>query len=206
MKHYHALLQFPYIALPYWTKRYQYWIYRSICQDKPIKSIIMLYTNNKISSGWNTQPSKSWVFKSSFFFKVGQHGQQQLNLQYKVCWILHLYIQPLAQCPSPTFTYFTLFPKPYLHFPQILPLSITQQLLSSLFLHTAIPTIFYKSFYPTLTISQFRLHQVTKEQGSLVRTDTVLISSWFSVLKTEITAVTVTDSLAFRLWKSFYCK
>ena len=33
-------------------------------------------------------PSKSWVFKSCFSFKVRQHGQQQLYLQYKICWIL----------------------------------------------------------------------------------------------------------------------
>ena len=31
---------------------------------------------------------KGWVFKDCFFFKVIQHGQQQLYLQYKICWIL----------------------------------------------------------------------------------------------------------------------
>ena len=34
-------------------------------------------------------PSKSWVFKGRFYFKGRQHGQQQLYLQYKVCWILY---------------------------------------------------------------------------------------------------------------------
>ena len=38
--------------------------------------------------GQTSYPSKSWVIKCCFSFKVWQHGQQQLCLQYKVCWIL----------------------------------------------------------------------------------------------------------------------
>ena len=32
---------------------------------------------------------KNWIFMSCFSFKVRQHGQQQLYLQYKVPWILY---------------------------------------------------------------------------------------------------------------------
>ena len=39
--------------------------------------------------GQTFYPSKSWVFKSHFPFKVRQHCQRQLYLQYKVCWILY---------------------------------------------------------------------------------------------------------------------
>ena len=39
--------------------------------------------------GQTRYPSKGWVFKNRFFFNVRKHGQQQLYLQYKVCWILH---------------------------------------------------------------------------------------------------------------------
>ena len=48
---YHALLQFPCLVLPFSTTRYQYWICKSISQDKPIKSIIMLYTDHNTLCG-----------------------------------------------------------------------------------------------------------------------------------------------------------
>ena len=98
-----------------------------------------------------------------------------------------------------------LFPKPSLQFPPISPTSVTHQLLSSLFLHTAMPTIFSKNFFPTLTIYPIQTTSRDHEQGSLVRTDTVLISSNFSVLWTGIAALTLTDSLSFSLRKLFYC-
>ena len=112
--------------------------YTKICQSKPIKPL-----------------------KSRFSFKVGQHGQQQLNLQYKVCWMLHKMIGLLAHTTTLTISIKNLFlhysqllphiwppcllPKPWLRFPPILPPSVTQQLLSSFFLHTATPTIFFKT-------------------------------------------------------------
>ena len=64
--------------------------------------------------GQTRYPSKIWVFKSHFSFKVRQHGQQQLYLQCKVCWILYkmigtpsfsqpyLCIQPTPQYPQKT--------------------------------------------------------------------------------------------------------
>ena len=39
--------------------------------------------------GQKRYPSKSWVFKIRLSFKVRQHGKQQLNLQYKMCWIFY---------------------------------------------------------------------------------------------------------------------
>ena len=105
--------------------------------------------------------SKCWVFKSQFSFKVRQHGKQQFNLQYKVCWILYkkvralsssktfLYLQPPLQPPSkihsstsvsfhfPTPHY--LFTKSCLQSPLPLPFSINQQFFTSFFFRTAIP-------------------------------------------------------------------
>ena len=103
--------------------------------------IIILY-------GSNTLPSKSWVFKSRFSFKVKQQGQQQLYLQYKVCWILYkmvgassfsqpcLCIRPPLQSPpkirfSISFNFHPSFTS--LQSPLILSSSIPQQFFTSLF-------------------------------------------------------------------------
>ena len=43
--------------------------------------------------------------------------------------------------------------------------------------------------------NQFRLHQGTNEQGSLMRNNTVLIYSYYSKVWTGIAALTSTDSL-----------
>ena len=43
----YGLLWFPYLVLPYSTTLHKYWIYKSIYQDKTIKSIIMLYADHK---------------------------------------------------------------------------------------------------------------------------------------------------------------
>ena len=46
---YHVLHRFPYFALPHSTTRcHKYWIYQTMCQDKPIKCIIKLYTYHNI--------------------------------------------------------------------------------------------------------------------------------------------------------------
>ena len=60
------------------TRYHKYWTYQTLCQPKPIKCIIKLYRDHK-----TCYPSKSWVFKGCFSFKVRQHGQQRLYLQYK---------------------------------------------------------------------------------------------------------------------------
>ena len=100
--------------------------------------IIKLYKNHSIL----------WIFKSRFSFKVRQHGQQQLYLQYKACWIIYKMIRAPH---SPTCAYnhlynlhqnsvslleaiFTflfhpyLFAKSSLQSPLRLPSSIPQQL------------------------------------------------------------------------------
>ena len=41
-----VLHRFPYFFLPHSTTRNNYWIYQTICQAKPIKFIIKLYTNH----------------------------------------------------------------------------------------------------------------------------------------------------------------
>ena len=142
--------------------------------------------------------SKSWAFKSHLYFKIREHDQKQLYFRYKVCWILYktvgalsfsqpyLCIQPPLQSPpkicSPRRLTFTSLFRPYffikssLQSPQTLSSSIPQQFFTSLFLCTAILTIYIKSISLPQLFSQFKLRQWTNEQGSLVRTDTVLIS------------------------------
>ena len=39
---------------------------------------------------------KRWVFKSHFSFKVRQQGQEQLCLQFRVCWILYRMVRALS--------------------------------------------------------------------------------------------------------------
>ena len=63
-----------------------------------------------------------------------------------------------------------------------------------------------KTFSLPQPFSQFRLHQGTNEQGSLVRTDTVLISSCFSEVWAKIAVLTTADSLSLRPKKLVYCK
>ena len=68
----HVFHQFPSFVLNHsTTSHHKYWIYPDIC-----KFVSKLYTDH------NTL----WVH---FSFKVRQHGQQQLYLQHKVCWILY---------------------------------------------------------------------------------------------------------------------
>ena len=64
-------------------------------------SIALLSTNFQVFYVGRFR-DKSWVFKSRFFFKVRQYGQQQLYLQYKMCWILYKMVCALS------------FPQPYL--------------------------------------------------------------------------------------------
>ena len=70
----------------------QYWTYQSICQAKPMEFIIKLYKSHSIL----------WILKSGFSFKVRQHGQKQLYLQYKACWIIY---QMVGAPHNPTCAY-----------------------------------------------------------------------------------------------------
>ena len=69
-----------------------------------------IYKSNYLI-GQTSHLSKNWAFKSRFSFKVRQHGQHRVYLQYKVCWILYkmvsafsfsqpyMWIQPPPQSP-----------------------------------------------------------------------------------------------------------
>ena len=121
--------------------------------------------------GQTRYPSKSWAFKSCFYFKFRQHGQQQLYLQYKLCWILYkivgapLFSQPLlfiqpplhhitisTKNPLPFFSKFhlplpPLFKKSSLRFTLRFPVFIPQKFCIYSFLCTTIPTVFTKTFF-----------------------------------------------------------
>ena len=127
-------------------------------------------------------PSKSWVFKSHFSFKVTQHGQQQLYFQYKVCWTT---LQVLLHFENPTSTYnnpynlheksfpllqstFTsLFPcfltKSSLQSTLRLPSCIPQHFFTSLFLCATIQTVYTKNVFPTSAIYPIQAASKDKE-------------------------------------------
>ena len=90
-----VLHRFSYFVLPNATKRNINWIYQTKFQPKSIKFIIKLYINQYLN-GQTRYPSKIWAIKSRFSFKVRQHGQQQLYLQYKVCRVLYKMVGTLS--------------------------------------------------------------------------------------------------------------
>ena len=61
-------------------------------------------------------------------------------------------------------------------------------------------------FSLTQPYNQFTLREETRELGSLVRTDTILLSSFLIKVWTVIAGLTTTDSLSPRLRKLVYCK
>ena len=88
-------------------------------QDNQIHDHV--FADHKTLYGSNTYPSKSWFFKCYFSFKVRQHGQQQVNLQYNLCWILQKITGLLVHTISRT-----IFTKnSFLHFSQLLPTYFT---------------------------------------------------------------------------------
>ena len=95
-----------------------------------------------------------------------------------------------------------LFIKSFLQSSLTLPSSIPQHFFNSLFLRKAILTIHIKSVFSILHLfSQFRLRRVTIEQGSLVRSNIVLISLFFLKVSAGITGLPMTHSLSLRLRK-----
>ena len=85
--------------------------------------------------------------------------------------------------------------------PLTLPSSIPQHLFTSLFLLKQSLQSTSKLFSLPHPFSHFRLRQSTNEQESLSRTNTVLISVFLFKVLTEITGLTITDSLLLRLRK-----
>ena len=98
--------------------------------------------------GQTRYPSKSWAFKSCFYFKFRQHGQQQLYLQYKLSWILYkivgapLFSQPLLfiQPPLHHITISTKNPLPF--FSKFSSPSSTVVYKIILEIHTKIPCLY----------------------------------------------------------------
>ena len=84
-----------------------------------------------------------------------------------------------------------LFIKSFLQSPLTLPSSIPPRFCIQQSLQST-----SKVIYPSRPFSQFRLQQGTNEKGSLVRTDTVLISVFFLKVQTGMTGLRITDSLA----------
>ena len=157
--------------------------------------------------GQTCYPSESWFFKSRFSFKVRQHGQQQLYIQYQVCWILSRIIRALSLskpflCIKPTFQSpprirFSTSVNFYLPIPRLLVHKIFLTLPSS------IPHQFLTSLCVQLS------QQSTPKIFSLLqtlRTDTALIFPVFLKVWTLIARLTATDSLSPRLWKLVYSR
>ena len=170
----------------------------------------MVFTN-KLCTDHNTL----WVKHTTqepFYFKVRQHGQQRLYLQYKICWILYkmvgaslssqhyLCIQPpLTITTKNPFFYFSQFSSPYS------TLNCSQNRPFNAFYATAIfhlPIFAYH--HPNNLHQKNFLHQGIRELGTLVRTGTVLISPFLLKVWTVVTGLTIPDSLSFRLRKLVY--
>ena len=63
------------------------------------------------------------------------------------------------------------------------------------------PSNLHQNIFPTSVISPIQVYQGTRELGSLVKPDTVLISPFFLKVWTAITGLIITDSLSPRLRK-----
>ena len=121
------------------------------------------------------------------------------NGAYKHLYNLHQkFVPPLQLIVTSLFCPY-LFIKSFSQSAIILPFSLPQQFFTSLFLRAALPTIYIKSISLRQLFSQFMLRQGTSEQGSIVRTDTVLASLFFLKVQTGITGITIIDFLLLRL-------
>ena len=166
----HVLHRFLYFVLPYWTTRHhKYWIYETICKDKPFKFIIKLYTD-----------------RNTLWIKHATHEKAESYIQFYTTWSSTTLssIQSMVSAPSkvvsaPSFSqpYLCMQPtlqsspkkrsstsvnfhpfQPYLftkcsvQSPPISPYSIPQQFFTSLFLRITIPTVYTNIIFPILTI------------------------------------------------------
>ena len=106
------------------------WIYQTACQAKPIKFIIMLYSDHTTFFGL---PIKKPSFQELLLYKMVRDTSFFWNC---TCSNNHL---------SPHY----LFTKPTLQYLLTLFSSISRSFYSCLFLHTAIPSIYTKSLFAT---------------------------------------------------------
>ena len=179
-----------------------------------------------IPSGSTRCPTKNWVFKSRFSFKVMQHSQQQhkvLHLQDKVCQVLYKMVSAPSfsqhyLCKQTTLQYSPknrsstsvnfyllfhpyLFRKPSVQSPPTSPSSMPQPFFTALFCVQPSKNSALNIFSLSHPFFQLRLPQGPMELGSLVRTNTVFISPFFLKVYAAITGLTIIDSLLIRLRK-----
>ena len=153
-----------------------------------IKFIIILYADIVIPYRAQAQyPSKKWVFENHLSFKV------RLSLQYKPSFSTTVLVHTTNLSCLPAIPSFVLaiFSPLYFAFirvhkpsPQPLPTLPRSKHQSISYRHPNGP--YQKSVPIPQPFNQFRLHQEHTEQGSPVRTGTVLISPWFSEAWTEM--------------------
>ena len=145
---------FPFF-LPYSTIRHNYWIYQTICQVKPSKFIIKLYTNHNILLVKHGTYKNVERLRATSLSKSGitVHNKSIFNTKWIIYKMVgarsfpqpYLCLQPLLQSPakirSPILVNF------HLHIPPLLVNKIIFAI--SLFLRIAIPTVYIKSVFPT---------------------------------------------------------
>ena len=157
---------FPYIFLCLAT-HHRYWIYLPICQSKPVKFIIKLYTDHKNLWFKHATHQKTESLRALFLSKLDNlvNGNSIFNkrcLETSAKWwelfsfynptcaynhpsILHQKFVPSDEPISTSILPSYFFTKPSLQSPITLLFSIAQWFPTSLFLRTAIPTIYTKS-------------------------------------------------------------
>ena len=152
------IIGFLYLVLPHLTTHHNYWIYQTLCQAKPIKFTIKLYTNHNTLLVKHATCQKAeldnTVNNNSIF---NTKYALQSHIHYPTCAYNHLYnlhqkiVFPLQLIFISLFHPY-LFLKSFSQSPLTLPFSIPQQFFFSVFLHTAIPTIYIISIFPTSAI------------------------------------------------------
>ena len=136
------------LVLPHLTTSHNYWIYQTLCQAKPVKVIIKLYANHNTllvkHATYQNAALDNTVNNNSIFNT--KHALQS-HFHYPTCAYNHPF-NLHQKIVSPLQLIFTSLFHPYLftksssQSPLTLPSSIPQQFFISVFLHTAIPTIF----------------------------------------------------------------
>ena len=130
----------------------------------------------------------------------------KLTCAYHQCQNPHKKAIPLLHSIFTNLFHPYFFTKSSLQYPLTFPSSIPQQFSTSLFLHTPNPIIYTKNIFSTSVI--LPIYSASMHQGvvrGLVRSETILISSFFLKVWKVITGLTITDSLLLRLRKLVYC-
>ena len=201
------------------TGHHKDWIYQTICQAKPIKFFIKLYTDHNTLLVKLPAYQKTESFRAASLSKLDntvnnnamlnslENGRCSFISQHYIYhpYNLHQKFVPLFQSIFLSLHHPFLFTKLSLQSKLTLPFTIPQQFfhLPSFYRQPSQKSTPKTSSLPQ-TFIQFRLRQRTRELGSLVRTDTVLISSLFLKVWKMIAGLTYADSLSLRLRKLMY--